>query len=235
MEINAKREGPNFWLAVCFIALGLLFLLDNLNIIDIGSVFSFWPLIIIGIGVVKLRGGRADRTSAFFFIGVGVMFLLTSHDILDWDDVWQFWPLALIAIGLSIIFGRSQASMAGEEISADERVDLVAMFSGNHKIITNQNFRGGNVTALFGGVKLDLARAQLAKGENYLEIFAMFGGAEIYVPRDWKIILKGVPVFGGFEDGRSSVVSDEQVTDRTLVIKGYVVFGGLELKNYPHT
>jgi len=61
--------------------------------------------------------------------------------------------------------------------------------------------------------------------------FAMFGGAEIRIPEDWIVQIKGIPIFGGFEDGRRSIPAEEKTKDRTLIIKGFVMFGGLELRD----
>ena len=49
-----------------------------------------------------------------------------------------------------------------------------ADFSGNSKTITSDHFEGGNITALFGGAKLDFGQAKLAQGENVLDVFSMF-------------------------------------------------------------
>ena len=38
--------------------LGTLFLLDNLGYVDAGSVFRFWPLILIAIGASKMLRSR---------------------------------------------------------------------------------------------------------------------------------------------------------------------------------
>jgi len=231
-ESRVNKRGPNFWLAVILIAVGVLFLFDNLNVLDIGNFWEFWPVILIAVGLMKLTGSNfQDKSSASVLIGIGLLFLLLTLDILYWGDIRQFWPLILILIGVSIIFKHKNRSESGGSKHSENRVDVVAIFSGNSKTITSDHFEGGNITAMFGGAKLDFGQAKLAEGENVLDVFAMFGGAEIRIPEDWSVQLKGIPIFGGFEDARRSIPAEEKTKDRTLVIKGFVMFGGLELRD----
>ena len=231
-ETRVHKRGPNFWLAVILIAVGILFLLDNLDVLDILAFKKFWPVILIAVGLMKLTGSNfQDKSSASVLISIGLLFLLLNLNILSRGDIRQFWPLILILIGVSMIFKHRTRSAGDGSKHSENRIDIVAIFGGNSKIITSDHFEGGNVTALFGGAKLDFGQAKLAEGENVLDVFAMFGGAEIRIPKDWNVQIKGVPIFGGFEDGRHSIPAEEKTKGRTLVIKGFVMFGGLELKD----
>ena len=55
-----KLHPGRFIIASAFIVLGVVFLIGNLNIIDVDSGL-LWPVIIIGIGVWILLGGRSVR------------------------------------------------------------------------------------------------------------------------------------------------------------------------------
>ncbi|HPG34413.1 MAG TPA: LiaF-related protein, partial [Lentimicrobium sp.] len=81
----------------------------------------------------------------------------------------------------------------------------------------------------FGGTKLDLTQCQLAPGNNYLEMIAIFGGSTLIVPNDWNVKVESFNAFGGFADKRRNLNID---ISKTLVIKGATVFGGGELKSY---
>jgi predicted membrane protein len=155
-------------------------------------------------------------------------------DYLRWRTVFQFWPVILILIGISIIYGRyrraSGASEAGEAIS-DDYIDAVAIFGGTERVVASQNFRGGNATAIFGGAKLNFGRAKLSAGENILDVFTLFGGTELHVPDDWNVIIKCVPIFGGCEDSRRKMNEEETAKNKTLIIKGLVLFGGIHIKS----
>lgn len=58
----------------------------------------------------------------------------------------------------------------------------------------------------------------------------MFGGYTIIVPQDWNIIIDIVPVFGGFSDKRIKDPNRVYEDDKILIIKGFVLFGGGEVK-----
>ncbi len=237
MEHKHRITGANFWLAIALIAIGALFLLDNLYIVDIGNFWDYWPVLFIAVGLMKLtRSEYRDKTSAFMLIGFGVVFLLINFDVLEWRTIWQFWPVILIMIGLSIIFGRYRRQTGADtkesgSPASDDRIDAMAIFGGNERVVTSENFQGGNTTAIFGGTKLHFGRAKLSQGDNVLDVLAMFGGVEILVPDDWNIVIKLLPIFGGSEDSRRHLTQKETAKNKTLVIKGLVIFGGLHIKN----
>lgn len=250
------KKGQNYLLAIGLIVLGFLFLLDNFDIIDVSDVWHLWPLILIAVGMLRLRtpiqhakdevdhnkstcdyccnAYHHDRNSGMMFIAVGTLLLLLNLDYLDWGDVWQFWPLILICIGCSIIYKYYKYGSEPRKKTPntfENRIDAVAIFSGNEKIVTSDNFVGGTITTLFGGTEIDLRNVKLSDGENVIDVFTMFGGTEIKVPQDWNVIIKGLPIFGGFEDSRAVVTTGLKPNDQTLILKGFVMFGGLEIKN----
>ena len=107
----------------------------------------------------------------------------------------------------------------------------MTVFGGGDRIINSQQFKGGKITHIFGGSKIDFTRGKLAPGKNHLEVVLIFGGTKLIVPESWDVRMEVTSVFGGFSDKRvkSMVVSD---TDRSLLITGVNVFGGGEIVNY---
>ena len=61
------------------------------------------------------------------------------------------------------------------------------------------DFRGGSVTAVMGGVELDLRKANLTS-TAYLDVVAFWGGIEIKVPAGWTVDARVVPLMGAFEN-----------------------------------
>ena len=171
------------------------------------------------------------------------------------DDTNLFWYLVLIVVGVSLILknrgahqpkssrnhsrrpgskgsGDPEPSTTFTDSSTDDFVDEVAIFGGGKKVITSDNFRGGRVTVIFGGSDLILTQSQLAPGVNEIEVFGMFGGWTMVVPSHWQVKSEVVAVFGAITDKR--IITLETVKDNTrqLVIKGFVMFGGGEIKSY---
>ena len=60
----------------------------------------------------------------------------------------------------------------------------------------------------------------------------MFGGWTLVVPPNWQVKNEVVAIFGGINDKR--VISTDVLKDnsRQLIIKGFVMFGGGDIKSY---
>ena len=146
----------------------------------------------------------------------------------------MFWPSIFIIVGVIFIFSKRKGwnAPSSKGITGDDYIDVVNVFSGGERQVTSQNFSGGKISAVFGGIELDLTKAKLAPGRNDIEIACVFGGATIIVPDDWYITIEVTPVLGGFSDSRKLSPGRSIDTGRQLVIKGAVVFGGGEIKSY---
>jgi predicted membrane protein len=166
-------------------------------------------------------------------MAVGAFFLI-PHIFRDAFDVDMLWPSIFIIIGIIFIFTKRHGwnSVASTGITGDEYIDIVNVFSGGERQIVSENFRGGRISAVFGGTEIDLTKAKLATGRNELEIACVFGGATLIVPDDWNIMIEVTPVLGGFSDSRKLIPGRTVDPTKQLVIKGAVVFGGGEIKSY---
>ena len=82
---------------------------------------------------------------------------------------------------------------------ANDYLKVIAVMGGFKRSNNSQNFKGGELTAIMGGLEIDLREASM-KGEAIIDIFAMMGGMEMRVPEDWLIIIEGFPFMGRFED-----------------------------------
>jgi len=216
------------------IIIGALSLLDNLHLFDARDVLHFWPMAFIALGVLKIVQTR--HASGYFvgaaLIAAGVVLTLQSMGIIAfrWRD---WWPVLLIAGGVLVIFrglfGRRLVCHDAKVRPVDgseSYVDAVAVMSGNHMKNDSQDFRGGEITAVMGGAELDLRHASIQTGAT-IHVFAMWGGIVIKVPGDWSVVTNGVPLLGGIED---KTVPPANPAKR-LVIEGYAIMGGIEIKN----
>src|SRR6266446_124320 len=108
-----------------FILIGLAFLLDHLGIISIGSLWRFWPLLVVFAGVMNFTS-RDRRTWGIFLIIAGTLQQLNQLGLthIGWS---QFWPMMLIALGLSVMWGSFQWSskpVASSSKGGDPRTTL---------------------------------------------------------------------------------------------------------------
>jgi len=234
---------------------GVLLFLFNANVLnaDYKSIVFSWQMLLIAIGFNSLFS-RHGWFFGLILMMVGGFFLLQKLDIPGMAFVTQNgWTILLVFIGLVIlfhaIFGRNYLCCRSEKLK--ERIgeknfcrskewskykgkagylDLNFVFSGAKERLNMEVFRGGDVNCVFGGVELDFYDCQLAEGTNTLEINTVFGGAVLYIPKDWNVEVRRNQVFGGFDDNRPK--PDFEIDkSRTLVIQASSVFGGGEIKS----
>lgn len=111
-----KRNRPSIFWALILIAIGVVLLLNSLQILP-GNVFELilklWPLLFIIGGLDNIIQGRG-WVWAVISLGLGTIFLLANFGYLPWNSLsllLKLWPLLLVALGLDLIFqGRSPAA-----------------------------------------------------------------------------------------------------------------------------
>jgi predicted membrane protein len=215
------------------IVLGVLYTLENLGILYAHDILRYWPILIAFFGVSRLVQSQTTGQKAWgvFWIIVGTFWFLDRLDIL-YFNIWDLWPLILVAIGFSLIWrpSRPRDAFPGGSTVGDSGslINAFALLGGFKRSNDSQDFRGGDATAIMGGCEIDLRKASIRDGEAVLHLMAVMGGIEIWVPESWVVVMQGVPVLGGFEDKTHPSSSD---TNQRLIVKGYSVMGGVEIKN----
>ncbi len=219
-------------LGIILIVIGLVYLLGNIGFIpeDLFYVLTRWPMILIVIGIYNLV--KCEFTSALVLLAIGSYFLIPDiFPQVAWHDIWQFWPILLILVGIKFIFSKGKYSHnINMVVTGDETLDEVSVFGGRVSQIESQNFKGGKITAVFGGSEIHLTKAKLSEHGAVIDLAVVFGGTKIFIPRDWQVKVDVVSIFGGFTDKRMypSVPID---SNKILLIKGSAIFGGGELVN----
>jgi predicted membrane protein len=229
---SSNRIPVQVMLGALVIVMGVLFLLDNLNILDFHGVIRFWPMVFIVVGLIKM----ADTSSpnghflGAILIFIGAMMTLNRFGFFYFS--WRtLWPVLLILLGGMVVYraiaGRRQIGAAPKgDGSSDAVADITAILGGIERRLTTPAFRGGEITAIMGGCVLDMRESSM-EGEAVLNVFAVCGGITIKVPPDWTVSLHGTPIMGGFEE--KTIVPP--TTAKRLVVRGYAIMGGVEVRN----
>ena len=231
-EYRHSHSSRIFW-GLVLILIGVLVLFERFGFHDFWYLLStWWPAVFILIGISILLGNGFRRPGAgLFFIIFGGFFLLWELDILE-HGAWHYlWPAGLIALGLWIILHpafRHHGPEGIPKISGND-LELTCIFSGVKRRVETTAFKGGQVTAIFGGADVDFTRTGLEGGKAVIEATAIFGGVNIIVPRDWKVVVDGTPILGGFEEKHRN--PPEAEVKATLYIKGTSIFGGITIKD----
>ena len=217
-------------LGLVVLAFGVIFFLDAAGAIDGDrAIDRWWPVILVAIGVFQLAERPRSRVVPVILIGAGAVLLLFTTDAIEGDPGPYVGPIILIAIGVAII-GRwtSQELPAGD--TGDQVIRASGIFGGPRVASTSQEFRGAALTALFGGVTLDLRQARPAPEGASVTATAAFGGVDVIVPRGWRVKVSGTPIFGGIDDktDRSSPPDPEAPA---LAVDAMAIFGGVEIKH----
>ncbi len=245
MSKSNRASNGRFWLGIILVALGALFIADNFDILpyDIIDEIFRWQFILIIVGLVILFTSK-DNFLGFILIGIGGLFLMREYiDYSISDLIRDYWPVALIVMGLYILSKRGSHAKKDSLGDGDEKpgidedkleidmIDSFEVFSGGTKKIRSNNFRGGKITCIFAGPEFDFYDCSLAEGTNILDITAVFGGIELVIPNDWNVIINVTSIFGGIDDKRKYISKSDGSSKGTLIIKGFVLFGGGEIKN----
>jgi predicted membrane protein len=232
---NSFTADNRIIIGVVLVLAGLFLMLRNTGIFPdfIEHVIFSWQMLLVVIGLVITLGSSGEKTPGIIMMAVGGFFLIPKI-FRETFDVNMFWPSIFIIIGIIFIFSRRKGwnSVPTTPQTGDDFIDFIHIFSGGERQIMSDNFRGGKVTAVFGGSEIDLTKARLAPGVSVLEIACVFGGATIIVPDEWNVKIEVVPVLGGFGDSRKFHPTRTVDMSRQLIIKGAIVFGGGELKSY---
>lgn len=217
---------------VVLVALGVLFGLHVMEIVDLKTLFEgWWTLFIL---VPSFVGLITDRDKIWSIIGLftGTTLLLACQDIIpDKAVIKLIVPFVIILIGIKMIFkdtfskGAKEAKRKLKE-SGEPVKQYAAVFSGQDVNFTGEIFKSAEVNAIFGGMKVDLSNAVIADGA-VLDLCSVFGGIDIILPPDVNVKINTSSVFGGIDDKRASKPVNGAVT---LYITGSCIFGGADIK-----
>ena len=243
--MEQKTTDSRLIIGIILIVLGGLLMLNTLDIVTwpIRHYFFNWKTILIIIGLV-LIGNKQRKVSGIILISLGVAFWLPSIFDVNIQFHQVFWPMLLIGLGVVVISKRGnlptskkwskkewKGNFGGTMNYQDDYINDISIFGGGHKIVESKNFKGGNLTSVFGGSEINMINADMASDSCILDVFTLFGGTTLIVPNDWKVQTDAVSILGGFNDKRRVATSEIDLS-KVLVIKGLVMLGGIEIKSY---
>lgn len=257
MMSSGRRTRKSFLLGLIVLAVGVILLLGQLNIVNPDNILRFWPSLLVVFGIHNLvagcGGGR--RFWGVFLILAGVILQLEylGYDHIRFEIVW---PVFIIAAGIMLIlqaFGRSggggmggrgrwggpsgsptppgASGISDPSGSSDSQLNYTAIFGGGEHRISAKNFTGGEIVAIFGGFEIDLSQAEIEGDRAEIEITSLFGGGELRVPDHWTVQIEGAGIFGGYGDKTVHPQINSASPRKLLIIRGVSIFGGVSIKN----
>ncbi|HXC06868.1 MAG TPA: LiaF domain-containing protein [Bacteroidia bacterium] len=241
---------------IIIIGVGVILLMRQMGTLFPAWLFT-WQMAVIVIGsYIGVRHGF--RWRGWILVIMMSLLLLLEHLYPGFRTSELFWPLLIILVGLSIIFrprrrwGRDRweekwkhkwkdkwDEKSGKKWERDygtstehggDRIDSVSVFGGVRKVIVSKDFKGGEITTIFGGAEIDLSQADIT-GKISLEITQVFGGTNLIIPPHWQIQSDMVSIMGSIEDKRPAGESTHN-PDKILVLHGTSIMAGIDIRSY---
>jgi hypothetical protein len=243
-----RRHGPptgvRLFFALFLIVAGVLLFLYNIGLIPVQNIWNYWPLIVVAGGIGRFINSRdaAGRVFGLILVVIGALILLVTLGIVHIHTRDESWPLALllIAMGTALLVKVLQPGAITRQAfglptpvptDASNTLNDVAVLAGIKRKLETDNFRGGTISSVFGGVDIDLRRAQITVPERTatLDIKAVCAGVKLRVPETWRVNIIGASVFGAYED--KTIPPNTGPNSPTLVITGHSIFASVEVEN----
>lgn len=224
------------------ITFGVIYLGDVFDLWSMGSFEGWWTLIIIIPAIGSMLSSRINyANSAFLLFGI---WLLISEQ--KWIPSKMLNGLtisiALIALGVGLIYSeiKKKKSPKNSQViegnidsnfnkraseSNSEKPSFFAAFGLNQSKSVCQSLSGGDATAIFGGIELDLSNA-LPKGNVTFYANAIFGGIDIVPPKGFNVEITGVALLGGCDNKVKQFVADGLPI---FTIKYFTLCGGIDI------
>ncbi|MGM9479251.1 LiaF transmembrane domain-containing protein [Pedobacter sp. GSP4] len=248
---NHIKNSGRVWSGVLIVIVGLAFLLNNMGL-DIPRWIFSWSNFLIVLGV--FIGVRRN------FRGIGWLILIligaynTLNDIpgIDFDFSKYALGVGLVIVGGFLIFRPKNSFKDGglfgtrkkdkyksvdpnafqfdKTANNNDVIDVMAVFGGNSQTVYSKNFKGGDITAVFGGTDIVMTQADFSDTVS-LDVTAVFGGIKLIVPQNWAIKSNVTAMFGSVEDKRTHTMPVSEM-QKTLVLDGTALFGGIEIKSF---
>lgn len=238
-SIHSKHS--RVWTGILILLIGVAALLRSVYPQYFGWLFT-WEMLLIALGLFIGVRHNFRGIAWFILILIGGVFLLNRFNAaFTFSDIW---PIVLIVIGLFIIMkprnklnvekktdGGVDSNLSEDiSFSQEDFVETTSVFGGAKKIIISKNFKGGDIVNIFGGTELDLSQADV-NGSAIIDLTTIFGGTKLLIPSNWSVKSEAVTIFGGIEDKRRM----QPTTDgpqKTLLLRGTVIFGGIDIKSF---
>ena len=213
---------------IVLIGIGIVIALNSLEIANINIFFDgWWTLFIIIPSFIGLFEDD-DKTGNLIGLCIGGALLLACQDIINFEIILKLIvPFILIVIGISLVFKETIHKKISEKTKERKGAleNIVATFAEQKKVVEDEEFKGSNLDAAFGSIKLDLRKADI-KEDATIKASSIFGEINILVPNDVNIELKSTPIFASI----TNKTRKNKENTKTIYVDAFSMFGGINIK-----
>ena len=250
LRIGRARFVSAYAFGIFLTAAGVIFLLNSLEVIH-ASWNLFWPGVLILVGLQHLlKNFDPPKTAPQPSAASGAQAPPPTAGERPGPETPTSGPRASNSAGMPFDGGSSSSaapqptqppapepgpgSASGScsgTLEPDVHLHEYCIFTGGKRRIRTNNFRGGELVAVFGGIDIDLRDSQIGGNDAVIDITAAFGGCTIRVPESWYVEMRGVAAFGGYTDKTipPRITAGQRI--QKLIVTGSAAFGGVVIEN----
>jgi predicted membrane protein len=212
--------------------LGILLLLRTTGIYDTDQLLKYIPSLFILLGLYTLlKSGFSNIEGPIILITLFTTLQLLILGMISWETISSLWPILIIIMGIGILVNRKRSPLISRKNT--EKVDLFTIFGEVKSSSNSLNFRGGDITAIFGEVNLDLRDSKVEEKPAKINVISILGEVNITVPEEWKIQMEVLPILGDAEDERPRSQTRREIDTENpdLIVTGFAALGEISVKD----
>lgn len=214
---NEDKTGP-----VIGLAIGICFLI---NAQDFSFHIDFWPMavavlcIVIGYRMIVPQKKKEHKKSGY-----------TDHTYNAGGNGNNQTATGTEGTnGNNGAFFNGASAGAGTYTGGTGYVNASAIFGGKDIRVDNECFTGADITVVMGAVDLNLKNAIISE-DVYINISAVMGGIDIYVPANVRVVTDGCSTVMGGIDVNTSYANFHAADSPRVIITGSCVMGGIDIQ-----
>ena len=108
-------------------------------------------------------------------------------------------------------------------------INASAIFGGKDIRVDNECFTGADLTVIMGAVDINLRNAIISE-DVYINVTAIMGGVDIYVPANVRVVTDGCSTIMGGIDVNIPYANFNGADTPRLIITGSCIMGGIDIK-----
>ena len=223
--MNGRRSpGGGMIAGFILILLGIVFALDSMGIVYAGDLLSWWPLILIGIGVGRMLQTRSPdhRIGYGILVIVGVFFLMRTLHV-PWLHHRDLVPMLLVLVGGGLVWQAAIRRRGAAPSCGEPAEDALA---GARERLADLPGR----TAAPGGAESSTSGAWIGRtapgSSSLLQEFAFMGGGDRVIRSQDFRGGEVTAIMGGFHiDLRAAAMAGDSAT-----LEIFTLWGGVDLR-----
>lgn len=213
---------------IILVIVGIIMIMNQVFGYDINLFFSGWwtIFIIIPCLVNLINPLENDKMASLIGLLIGICLLFVCQDIISFNIIWKlFIPVILVILGLSLIFKNIKLNRIKNKVKTSNNKEFIATFSSQNLNFENEEFKGIDMSSVFGSIKCDISKSTIKK-DIIINASSVFGGIELIVPDNVNVKVNSTSIFGGV----SNKTKNKKDNKITIYVNANCLFGGIDIK-----